>query len=249
VQQHKELLDDMQRVVQQWEDLQAGLTLGRLEIQLTELREFVAERLTTAYVPPMAPPPIEHRPSVAILEEPAPVIRREEPPAVASGSWEQLKHQLLGDAPVPEQPVADEPLPSPPVPVDFAHVPHDALVAAVEARDAYIVMLLGRLRKADAAVPIDWEALGTHAPEMAAECLRLRTRLDEQYRLGEVELSLERARLAREQTRLAQQQEQFDKLLKRLGINSLDDLPTGPAPSVTPPDRRWMRFLGPPKKP
>ena len=42
VEEQKQLVGDLQRVVQQWEDMQPGALLGRVEMQLGELRDLVS---------------------------------------------------------------------------------------------------------------------------------------------------------------------------------------------------------------
>lgn len=43
IQEQREVTGDLQRAVQQWEDLQTGTTLGRLEVQLAELRDLITD--------------------------------------------------------------------------------------------------------------------------------------------------------------------------------------------------------------
>lgn len=44
VQEQRQITEELQRAVQQWEDMQAGAALGRLEMQVTELRDFISGR-------------------------------------------------------------------------------------------------------------------------------------------------------------------------------------------------------------
>lgn len=239
---HKQLIGDLQRVVQQWEDMQAGLTLGRIEVQLTELREFVAGRLHGSFVPA----PVESSESLEIVEEPCTLSSAAN--SGESSEWDRIKSQLLEpqEAVTQEpQPVVLEPMPDPPPPVDFATATVESLSAAVETRDEYIGHLLRRLRTHEAAVlPMDWSHVDQHDPELAQRLQQLALQLEEKLRLAEVELSLERARLAREHGRLQLKQELIEKQLKRLGLSSVEEAEASTPAAGSQQERRWVRFLG-----
>lgn len=256
--EHKQLVGDLARVVQQWEDLQAGLALGRIEIQLGELRDLILSRWQS----PSARPETDSSPPDHVawslnnhshqeIREAAPQVPAET--GVAAGfsqelsEWDRLKSQLLDPTDVPsEQPApCEEPLPPPPPAVDFSTATAEDLAAAVNARDEFIGYLLRRLRAAEAGVlPADWSPLAQHDPEWTTRLQRLAQQLEEKLRLAEVEFSLERARLAREHTRLQHQQELLAKQLKRLGLKSIEELEEQSPPQAGTHERRWVRFLG-----
>ena len=75
---------------------------------------------------------------------------------------------------------------------------------------------------------------------------RERKRLEEMLRLAEVELSMERARIGREQSQLQQQQAAIEKQMRRLGLKTVDEQ-HAESPDVSTADRRWIRFLGLPR--
>ncbi len=256
----RQLAADMQRIVQQWEDLQAGFALGRIEIQLTELREFVGERLDH---PRMMPAIVESSEPAPVVTEHAPLAtsrlfrtETKEPPAPAATSglsaWEQLKSQMLDLPPEtaaksnePEFAANAEPLPDAPGPIDEATDDFDVWRAAVYERDAYIAALLRRLRAAEeVTIPQDWSQLDAASPDFAEAMRHMAGRLEETLRMAEVELSIERAQVARTQMQVAAQQEAISKQLKRLGITSVDELGGMAASAAGAPDRRWTRFLG-----
>lgn len=253
VNDHKQLVGELQRVVQQWEDMQAGLALGRIEIQLSELRDFIAERLqgsigAVRVETPESPPVLQEPVTLALHghgeHEPA------EAAQPATSAWDLIKSELLGEpaAPALDASGAPEPLPEPPAAIDWQTATPEALGEAIVARDEFIAVLLRRLRAAEqTALPDDWSACAAAAPELTARLQQLAGQLDEKLRLAEVELSLERAKLSRDQSRLKLQQETLDKQLKRLGLSSADDASAAAAPAVAPPDRRWVRFLGVPR--
>lgn len=258
VDDHRQLVADMQRVVQQWEDLQAGFSLGRIEVQLTELREFVGDRLTAS---PISSTLMESSSSPAIITEPTPLsgsrLFRNEPeqaaPASSVSVWEQLKSQMLGPS-AESEPTAENPLPGaqweplPPAPDAVAEDASDTteLHAAIEARDIYIATLLRRIRTMeDLALPSDWTELNAAAPDLTGSLQHMSARLEETLRMAEVEISLERAQVARDKMQLAAQHELITKHLKRLGVTSIDELRGLDAPNASSAnDRRWARFLG-----
>ena len=260
VDDHRQLVADMQRVVQQWEDLQAGFSLGRIEVQLTELREFVGDRLSAA---PVSATLMESSPSPSIITEPTSLsgsrLFRNEPepatPASSVSAWEQLKSQMLGPS-AESEPVAGKILPVPaaqwePLPPAPEIVAEDVtdvteLHAAIVTRDAYIATLLRRIRTMeDLRLPSDWTELSAAAPDLTGSLQHMSARLEETLRMAEVEISLERAQVARDKMQLAAQQELISKHLKRLGVSSIDELRGLDAPNAnTANDRRWARFLG-----
>jgi hypothetical protein len=250
IDEHRQTVGELQRVVQQWDDMQAGQTLGRIEIQLTELRDFIAGRLDgTAPVERHAGPRV-HEESSGLSSRSTPA---EEPAGESSADseWARLKSQLLAEesdepaAPVATGPIVLEPLPAPPDPVDIDHAEREYLELAILARDEYIAALIRRLRTVEVVQPVtDLVALGPEAPEFVQRVAELEQQLQEQLRLAEVELSLERGKFAREQSQLRQQQELVEKQLKKLGLQSADEIEPGRPAAAANPDRRWRRFLG-----
>ncbi len=253
VDDHRQVVAEMQRVVQQWEDLQAGFALGRIEVQLTELREFVGERLVGS-----AMPMIESCPPEPVLREPTSLsvsMSSEGDPTASVSAWEQLKSQMLFDPVEAEEstatvlPSADwGPLPDPPVHVETSKADREMLIHAVDARDQYISAILRRLRAMDETPSVDWAALVPNSPGLVEHVQSLVRELEEKLRLSEVELSMERAHLTRAQMHVAAQQEGIEKQLKRLGVESVEELAGHAAGINAAPDRRWTRFLGTPKK-
>lgn len=256
VDDQRQLMTDMHRIVQQWEDLQAGLSLGRIEIQLTELREFVGDRLDNPRI--MAGFVESSEPPAVITEHASHTSSRlfrsesNDAPTTTTGltAWEQLKSQML-DSPTESAAEAEacavplpEPLPPAPIPIDEATADLGALRTAVYERDTYIAACLRRLRTAEeVTIPQDWSHLEETSPEYAESMQRMATRLEETLRMAEVELSLERAQVARTQMHVAAQQETIAKHLKRLGVASIDEL-ASVGGGAGAPDRRWSRFLG-----
>jgi hypothetical protein len=170
----------------------------------------------------------------------------------APGSWESIKKQILGDAPVAQdlgtedrellRQVSQTPCPRE---IDLNTAGVDELKQAIDERDGYIMQLNRLIRMRNSlAVPVDWASLANVPAEMQVRVETLIERLDVQVRLGEVEMSLERARIAREKSQVQAEREHIEKHLRRLGLNSLADLDSISAAPASANDRRWMRFLG-----
>ena len=255
--EHHQVLGDLQRVVQQWEALQASSVLGRIEAEVGELRLMMA-RSAGGGAPSMA-----HHPDAAasgtdlddVLARLA--IDRQDRDLSdmqsEGATWEAMKRRMMGTE-EPAEPaarmtndVAEVSLDSvmAPRPVDLDGATRDELHQACAERDGFIVQLTRMLRSRQAvSLPDNWDDIVEVPEEQKARVDQLATRLEEQVRLAEVEMSLERARLSRERTLLQTERDKIDKQLKRLGLTSLDELETVAVENGSTSDRRWMRFLG-----
>lgn len=254
VEQQRTVCDDLERVVQQWEDSQPTATLARIEMQVQELRDLVVR------LPAGGSPVEDQRRRGLVAEEPVAAA-----PASGHAAWEALKAGLLGQnppagdtsadatqSPAPEptgpNPFDGEPLDVPDaVDLDFAAA--DELRKAVIARDDFIADLLRRLRSAESrSRPTDgWKSLESAPEELKHRLESLERRLEQTLRLTEVELSLERAKLGREAMRLKQLEENAQKAMDRLGLAMADDEDEREPEDRTAngsADGRWMRMLG-----
>ena len=250
VEQQRTLTEELQQALQQWEAMQAAATLGRIEIQLTELRDLVAERLTPDHA--NAPGSHPREPRRQRQSSPQPVAYS------AGGGYERLKAELLGDseeAPTEAErhdraPGAvtepDGQLEEAPQPVDRSVSDPEVLHDAIEARDGYIACLIRRLRSAEArsAGPVDWSALADVPDELRERLEQLSRSLDERLRMAEVELSLERARLSREESRLRISEQLIEKEKRRLAQQGahIERLPA--IEHAGDKGGRWRKLLG-----
>jgi hypothetical protein len=276
IDQQMKLTEELKQAVERWEDMQAGAVLGRIEVQITELRDLVANGLPAGGGGGGWPAPQGR-------EAASGAAGRGESGGGSQGGgsgfsgWEALKAGLMkgegaastpqaqasrapSAAPAPSGPAESAPAEDavvinieevpPPDAIDPATADAEALRAAVERRDEYITYLTRKLRLANGRsirLP-DWEALNNAPEELVARLKDLEAQLDENLRLAEVELSLERARLAREAARLRLQQDQVEKELKRLKLDRPQGAATTAATHGGDPDnptgRRWLRMLG-----
>ena len=251
VAEHASLMEDLRQAVQQWQDMQASAAFGRIECQIGELRDIVSGHLLEARPQPRVEERVERHPA------PAP------PPSNAPkpGSWEAQKALLLGDPlPVSELEAEPEdldsadtstplPLPEAPAALDFESATTLELQAALRERDVYIELLREHLQLACAApdsspdIP-DLDQL----PEAQRAAIRAwENRVQSRLRKSEIEVSLERARLSRDEIALRQQQEQFFKEQRKAGLRrefNISDDELDEKPDDAPQRKRWLGFLG-----
>jgi hypothetical protein len=235
-------------------------------VQLSELRDFVAERLSGGHaVPHSGGSSYPALPTSVVMERISLSTAPAEPPEHAtpgSGAevshselpsmWESLKSRMLEETPAGSGDVAAEGAdsqtePSPPTPISPSNATPDELEAALDERDAYITHLLRKIRQQGAVPPPpDWVSLERVPEDLCATLNGHVKQLEELLRNAEIELSIERARIGREQSQLRQQQEAIDKQMRRLGLKSLDEQAAA-AEDGNSTDRRWVRFLGLPR--
>ncbi|MEX0703100.1 MAG: hypothetical protein WD069_13475 [Planctomycetales bacterium] len=219
------LLEELHEALDEWRELHGSTTLGQIEMQIAELRDLVAGRIVGGHEQR------HERAPAAIAEEDGVAVPPEFPPAGES----------LEEEPVPEP--GDEP--PVPEPVDFEASDAEALTAAIRVRDEYIAWLIRKLRseRARRDGPIDAETL-EHAPEELRERLAtLAERLEENLRLAEIEFSMERARLAREERILRIREDQIRRLARQYELAGGASAPDEDA-AAHPRGNRWLRLLG-----
>jgi hypothetical protein len=281
IEEHKTTLEDLKRVISRWEEMQAEVTLGRIETQIAELRDLMvgsgragtfSDAATIARSganAPASPVPPRERPAAAPEHTPA---------AKGGGNawWEAQKAAMLGEAapegaqasaesPAPQ--AAAEPLdaapkaipascdlsglkiPDLPAPVDFENVTLEEARAAIRERDAVIQQLRDPLVLLQAAgqLPADLPSLDNLPAPVKERIAELEAQWQAKFRQVELDLSLERARLAREQAAIRQQQEALQKQSRKGGHSgkaAAEEDAKGDEGSSS--KRRWFRFMGKP---
>ena len=253
LEEHQHVLGELQRVVQQWEEMQAISTLGRIESELTELRSMLATGTVLQPADIDRSTPANGSALESVISQLSLENSAEHQPSSQTSDWEAMKRQMLGQEIegecVPVEQDASELSKlldgiTTPTPIDFENTSVEALKRACVDRDTYIVQITRWIRThRSVRIP---ENLGEiHVPEELQQRIeQLASRLEEQVRLAEVEMSLERARLSREKSQVQADRAVMEKHLKRLGISSLDELEDIAVSSSSSGDRRWMRFLG-----
>ncbi len=251
VEEHQHVLGELQRVVQQWEEMQAVSTLGRIESELTELRSMLATGAT--FHPATTDRSAQSSGSAleSVISQLSLETSAEHPSATQTSDWEAMKRQMLGheseDIPLEEEASELSKLLdgiATPTPIDFENSSLESLKRACADRDTYIVQIIRWVRThRSVSVPENLDEIQV-PEELQQKIEQLASRLEEQVRLAEVEMSLERARLSREKSQVQADRAVMEKHLKRLGISSLDELEDIAVSSSSSGDRRWMRFLG-----
>ncbi|MDX1968292.1 MAG: hypothetical protein SFV23_14035 [Planctomycetaceae bacterium] len=251
VDDQRRVVEDLQRVVQQWDDMQAALTLGRIEMQVSEIRDLISQG---AAAPTSFVGFRRTNEDLVVHEEPTELDEsKEESTAPVDNHWEKLKSQLLGESADSTATDAawiaqEQHLPDPPAGLDVGSAERTALVQGIAERDEYITMLLSRLRKVETLQPAaELARLDVGSQEFSQRVQALEQRLQEHLRCAEIELSVERAKIARERSHMQHQQDALERQLKKLGLNSIQDLEHAVAPAANVQERRWSRFLGKPK--
>lgn len=271
LQSHQQVVTDFQQMLADWEDLRAGQSLLRLESQVAEIRDLLETRLPTGLTssfgtqeeiapflsqlfggsdPSTASTSIEAGPVVDFGEETG-ATESSTSPGSQSAIWQSISQSVSAASneapsefagPHDFEPIIDAAeIPSP---IDPETCARQEMEAALNQRDAYISYLIKKLRASElSASPPDWLALEKVPESLCQELSGLRERLEQQLRLAEVELSVDRARVARDQAKVRQQQELVDKHMKRLGITSIDEI-HDEISTKSAADKRWLKFLG-----
>jgi hypothetical protein len=272
IEDHKSLVEELREVVHQWQDMQAAASVGRLEGQIAELRDLLTNQMFAAPAPSSAGPAEPASLAAALSKLGAQVAEARSADTPRPGSWEARKAALLAAEGAAEiDSAADSgtagasaaldanglresdlpPLPEPPAPWDPAQSGAGSLREALVERDAYIKLLTQHLQTIHSIerLPIEIAGLEDLPPALKQRVEEWETQLQTKHRRAEIELSLERARLSRDQTHLRQQQEQIVKELRRLGLESRAE--TASEPALADDDSqgqksgtRWLRFLG-----
>ena len=250
IERQEALVDDLQRAVQQWEDMQAAALMGQLNVQVTELRDLIVSGVINGNAGRVPKTQIDTNPDqhVTLVADQDPQTAVGNETSDQTSRWEEMKAELLGadsksteqeNHPVESSPDASAPAESdnasvppsdvlidepaePPPPVDFETADTAALQKSIDVRDEYIAYLITKLRTAESGsrLPIDWAEIDNMPTELCLQVEELQRQLDESLRLSVVERSVERARLGREDSRLRQLDESLQKLMRERGQGS-----------------------------
>lgn len=213
------LADRLESVLVGWEAAQAPALLTRIEARMEQLASLIRESGSIGHSTERSTP----------AAAPAPA------PSSGPEGWDALKARLLGESP-PQADASDASAGGqqmidaddvteagghfdPPVPIDAAESDPDTLREAVFARDNFIASLIARCRQERKLDPPDWESLTEFPDELRQRVEQLEHRLNEEVMREELALSLERARLGREQAQLEQLRTRLEKEIRRLGRN------------------------------
>jgi len=151
----------------------------------------------------------------------------------------------------PGEPVQTVDLPAVDIPdlppaVDFDNVTLEEAKAAIRERDRIIQVLREPLiiARAAAQIPANLRSLESLAEPLQARITELEAQWQAKFRQVELDLSLERARLAREQAAVRQQHEALQKQLRRGAADRMAGADDGQGDENSSSKRRWFRFMG-----
>jgi hypothetical protein len=254
VSRQQALGEKLHRVVDEWRGLDGAGRIERFSGEMAELRQTVLRWLRPAGQPEGDAGSTGSHGSYGSYGGGAAQRGGEKPSegSVLEG-WEALKASMLGQAgAAPAETTAEEEdvdlaeelevLANRPEPPDPHDADHATWQAAADAREKYVISLIRTLRVVEARRrgTVDWNALEGAADPLRRKVAELETALQQKLRSGEVELSMERARLGRKESTLLQREQQLEKARKRRDMTG-DDNTEGQS-------RRWLRFLGRPNR-
>lgn len=243
VQRQMELVENLQAAVKEWEELGVAEVMERMSSRLDGLRQTILDGLRSA------PPAGGMSPSEAGYSFSAAGGGDEDSDDPMAG-WEALKAEMLGEEPDPQKSEDDQlnvdlqeelnVLVNRPGRVDEACQERSTWAEAVDAREKYLISLIRALRVVEArrrGTP-DWDSFTLAPAGLRERVARLAAELQQLQRNAEVELSIERARISRQESVIAQRRRELDKATKKQGANpqSSQPAPTG--------EGRWKKFLG-----
>lgn len=280
------LLEQMNRMLGEWEEIQAGPMLSRIESQISELKDLVSAGPTLSRTDNSRSKEIARvkADSTSSSVNKPPLRRVEDLIAAKSSDWEVIKAAMLAnedlntppktEKPEPSQSVTNAteisstqgsqdsesifsasalndlpaPLTEPPPYVDVDQAAIEELREAVQLRDDYISMLTRRVVAQDESTRLpDWEMLNHVPSELRYELEKLRQQLQQKLRIAEIDLSLQRARLAREDSKLQTKADHVARQMRQMGL-AAEDASQAQAASQSrvsegQQGRRWLQFL------
>lgn len=251
------LVNQLQDAVKEWEELQAPSTLERVSTQLDSLRETILDGLSQQQAPPIEArePVTQELPNNTLatahfMSQTSGETNEEEKDGL--GGWEALKAEMLGEEGASIENEEEEQnidlreeldvLVNRPALVGGDCHDQNAWQQAVDSRENYMISLIRTLRVVESrrrGAP-DWDAF-TEAPEpLRDEVAQYANELHQTLRNAEVELSIERARISRQESVIAQQRREIDKALKKQGLNESKSKEE----ASDSQQGRWLKFLG-----
>lgn len=272
IENQQTLAGQMTQLLSQWEELQAAEMLTRIESRLNDLHDLVStgSGLSSRASAIDSTSTLNEKDAANSSSEVS-VLPEIAPTKPATMGWEAIKAAVMAGESINLESVSHSPprheaahesvftesdasersdsptLSEPPLPIDVDSADHQQLCDAIRDRDEFISLLLRRLSSPDANTEFpDWDQLNRVPEDLQHELMNLRDRLKDKLRVAEVDLSLQRAKMAREDARLTIKANQLALQMKKLGLT-----PDEPAANASGPregsgaaqGRRWLQFL------
>ncbi|WP_166829766.1 hypothetical protein [Thalassoroseus pseudoceratinae] len=249
VERQWKLTERFANVVDEWREAETPAQIARLSDEISAIRELATRWFDDELG---RTPSDEEMPAGSLLSQMQHGDDR--PESSGSISWAALKAEMLGEEPPPAEPeepaaAAEEQvnlqeelqiLDKRPAPVDASQAEREDWQAAIEERELYIVSLVRMLRVLQARCrgPIEDVPEDEISDEQRSRLVDLENTLHQKLRQGEVELSMERARVGRLESRIRQRESEIQRILKQR------DQANGETNESDSRNRRWMRFIG-----
>lgn len=200
--------------------------------------------------------------------------------AAGGSFWEKMKSSMMDGSPMPAAAAAPPPVPSnsaapshetegnpeqvpandlaqrisapAPVIIDIETASIEELREAITMRDNYITALISELRTAEPMpeLPSDLKSSGLAPEDLVARLLDLENRVKTKVLREELDLSLERARIARERVKLDQVKAHLENQIRRLTGGGADapaaannSSTSAPADDVATGKMSWLKRL------
>ncbi len=246
---HSEVAEKLDRFVDAWEERYEGPALRRMEAGIEELRERLEQATqhgsfsTSDSVPSRFSLNDENSTQTGEFNE---SLTESQNRSLVDESDDEVTTRKPLDAPVRLLLISSDDVPDDldvpiPEPIDEEHAAPAELHKGIQDRDAYIRWLCHQMRDITGRLE-GW--LGEVQAESDDETLHARVDeiekvIHDQLRIAEIDVSIERAKLSREQATLNEQTERLarerEQLAKALNPNDSED--------DTPMLRRWKRFI------
>lgn len=246
---HSEVSEKLDRFVDAWEERYEGPALRRMEAGIEELRERLEQAVLHGNFPGSESSVASYS---GLGDSSSPLAVREEETLETTvlSELESAEDKVVARRPldVPVRLVLfssddvpddlDVPLPEP-IDEDVASEPE--LRKAVTDRDAYVRWLCQQMRHVTGRLEGWLKELQTESDDatLHKRVDEIEQLIHEQLRIAEIDISIERARLSRDQAKLKEQTDQLtrerEQLAKALNPTDSDD--------DTPMLRRWKKFI------
>jgi hypothetical protein len=237
IEQQSALVEDLQRAVEQWENMQVGSGLGKLELQLSDLTALIEEHFQEPEPEPEPepelPPPeaAENTPNGGITEAAPEGELTTEPSGQEATGAEDDGLDLAAEDVCPLRP---------PEILNLTDAQLHHLKRCVEQQDRYIDYLSTRLqRAAENPKSVDWESLAAKPDLITKQLEHTVIKLDQSRHFAEFEVALQFTRVRRKDRELKLVSDELAAQTQSLGKSPESEQGKDPASG-----RRWMRMLG-----
>ena len=232
VEQQSELIEDLKRAVELWENMQVSCELGRFETKISDLKALFDEHFRE-------PEPETEEQTETVTAEATDTLPESDliPDSEISGGESESDEAEEEDDEVFQ--ALDDFCPTrPPEILILTEAGEQELRRCVEQQDAYIDYLSARLQRvAEKQKAVKWDELAEKPEKLRVKLERTASKLQQSRHFAEIELALQRTRLKRTERELKSVSEELERQMQVLGGDGSDSGKDGNG-------GRWMRMLG-----